>query len=60
MGYIPNKVQKAEKRMEVSPYDTEAWSVLVRDSQVSIDCSEQAEDQVHHNPPFSHSMGIIK
>ena len=34
VGYIPDKVTKAEKRIEASQYDTEAWSVLIRDAQV--------------------------
>jgi len=34
MGYIPNKLVKAEKRITAYPYDTEAWSALIRDAQV--------------------------
>lgn len=33
-GFIADKVKKAEKRVEVSPHDTEAWSVLIRDAQI--------------------------
>ncbi|CAH1799459.1 unnamed protein product [Owenia fusiformis] len=33
IGYIPNKLYKAEKRLEQFPYDTESWSVLIRDAQ---------------------------
>ncbi|KAI0232191.1 Cleavage stimulation factor subunit 3 [Lamellibrachia satsuma] len=33
MGYIPNKLVKAEKRIAAYPYDTEAWSALIRDAQ---------------------------
>ena len=33
VGYIPDKVLKAERRTAGSPYDTEAWSVLIRDAQ---------------------------
>ena len=34
VGYIPDKVVKGEKRITAHPYDTEAWSVLIRDAQV--------------------------
>ncbi|XP_076467376.1 cleavage stimulation factor subunit 3-like [Babylonia areolata] len=33
-GYIADKIVKAEKRIKASPYDTEAWSVLIRDAQM--------------------------
>ncbi|ELT99142.1 hypothetical protein CAPTEDRAFT_164574 [Capitella teleta] len=33
VGYIPDKVVKAEKRITDHPYDLEAWSVLIRDAQ---------------------------
>ena len=33
-GFIADKVKKAEKRIEASPFDTEAWSILIRDAQV--------------------------
>lgn len=33
-GFIADKVKKAEKRVDVSPHDTEAWSVLIRDAQI--------------------------
>ncbi|KAL5010433.1 hypothetical protein ScPMuIL_012738 [Solemya velum] len=33
-GYIPDKLKKAEKRIDAHPYDTEAWSVLIRDCQL--------------------------
>lgn len=36
MGYIPDKVVKAERRIATFPYDTEAWSVLIRDAQVKL------------------------
>ncbi|XP_070535055.1 cleavage stimulation factor subunit 3-like [Ptychodera flava] len=32
-NYVPEKVKKAEKRIESHPYDTEAWSVLIREAQ---------------------------
>ena len=40
MGYIPNKLVKAEKRITVYPYDTEAWSALIRDAQVMFQLSQ--------------------
>ncbi|KAK7107878.1 cleavage stimulation factor subunit 3-like [Littorina saxatilis] len=33
-GYIADKIVKAEKRIKAYPYDTEAWSVLIRDAQM--------------------------
>ena len=36
MGYVPDKLKKAEKRIRAQSYDTEAWSVLIRDSQVFV------------------------
>ncbi|CAG5134130.1 unnamed protein product [Candidula unifasciata] len=33
-GYIADKTVKAEKRIQVYPYDTEAWSILIRDAQI--------------------------
>ncbi|WAR09068.1 CSTF3-like protein [Mya arenaria] len=39
-GFIADKIKKAEKRVEVSPHDTEAWSVLIRDAQLRT--TEQA------------------
>uniref|UniRef100_A0A0B7AKE1 Suppressor of forked domain-containing protein n=1 Tax=Arion vulgaris TaxID=1028688 RepID=A0A0B7AKE1_9EUPU len=33
-GYIADKIVKAEKRIQVYPYDTEAWSILIRDAQI--------------------------
>lgn len=36
IGYIPDKVKKAEKRISAYPYDTEAWSVLIRDAQMKM------------------------
>jgi hypothetical protein len=36
-GFIADKVKKAEKRVDVSPHDTEAWSVLIRDAQVCFE-----------------------
>ena len=35
MQRLPDKVVKASKRIEAYPYDTEAWSVLTREAQVS-------------------------
>lgn len=32
-GYIPDKVKKAEKKLEIDPYDTDAWSILIKDAQ---------------------------
>ncbi|KAK7478906.1 hypothetical protein BaRGS_00029887 [Batillaria attramentaria] len=34
VGYIADKIVKAEKRIQAYPYDTEAWSVLIRDAQM--------------------------
>lgn len=34
MGYIPDKVVKAERRIASASTDTEAWSVLIRDAQM--------------------------
>ncbi|KAI8772672.1 cleavage stimulation factor subunit 3-like [Biomphalaria glabrata] len=33
-GYIADKLVKAEKRIQAYPYDTEAWSILIRDAQI--------------------------
>jgi len=33
-GYIADKLVKAEKRIQAFPYDTEAWSILIRDAQI--------------------------
>ncbi|GFS18001.1 cleavage stimulation factor subunit 3 [Elysia marginata] len=33
-GYIPDKIVKAEKRIQAYPFDTEAWSILIRDAQL--------------------------
>ncbi|XP_064627330.1 cleavage stimulation factor subunit 3-like [Lineus longissimus] len=33
-AFVPDKVRKADKRIEDHPYDTEAWSVLIRDAQM--------------------------
>ncbi|RUS90701.1 hypothetical protein EGW08_001505 [Elysia chlorotica] len=33
-GYIPDKIVKAEKRIQAYPFDTEAWSILIRDAQM--------------------------
>ena len=35
-GYIADKIKKAEKRIQAYPFDTEAWSILIRDAQVNI------------------------
>lgn len=32
-GYIPDKVKKAEARLEEDNFDTDAWNVLIRDAQ---------------------------
>lgn len=32
--YIPEKVKKAEKKLEENPYDLDAWSILIREAQV--------------------------
>ena len=34
-GYVPDKLFKAHKRVAAYCYDIEAWSVLIRDAQVS-------------------------
>uniref|UniRef100_A0A8C2DKR8 Cleavage stimulation factor subunit 3 n=1 Tax=Cyprinus carpio TaxID=7962 RepID=A0A8C2DKR8_CYPCA len=31
--YIPEKVKKAEKKLEENPYDLDAWSILIREAQ---------------------------
>ena len=36
MGYIADKFVKAERRIALDPYDTEAWSVIIRQAQVSF------------------------
>ncbi|XP_005107016.1 cleavage stimulation factor subunit 3 [Aplysia californica] len=33
-GYIADKLVKAEKRIQAFPFDTEAWSILIRDAQI--------------------------
>ncbi|CAD5125909.1 DgyrCDS14091 [Dimorphilus gyrociliatus] len=33
VGYIADKTVKAERRLGTSPYDVDAWNVLVRDAQ---------------------------
>lgn len=32
--YVPEKVKKAEKKLEENPYDLDAWSILIREAQV--------------------------
>ncbi len=32
--YIPEKVKKAEKKLEENPSDLDAWSILIREAQV--------------------------
>ncbi|KAM9301720.1 cleavage stimulation factor subunit 3-like [Gastrophryne carolinensis] len=32
--YVPEKVKKAEKKLEDNPYDLDAWSILIREAQV--------------------------
>lgn len=32
-NFVPDKLMRAEKRIAASPYDTEAWSILIRDAQ---------------------------
>ena len=39
-GYVPDKLFKAHKRVAAYSYDIEAWSVLIRDAQVSSIISE--------------------
>jgi len=34
-GFKPEKIIKAERRITEYPCDTEAWSVLIRDAQVT-------------------------
>ena len=34
VGYIPDKLVKAERRIATNPYDTEAWSAIIRNAQV--------------------------
>ncbi|XP_049570178.1 cleavage stimulation factor subunit 3 isoform X4 [Orcinus orca] len=31
--YVPEKVKKAEKKLEENPYDLDAWSILIREAQ---------------------------
>uniref|UniRef100_A0A1B8XWA9 Uncharacterized protein n=1 Tax=Xenopus tropicalis TaxID=8364 RepID=A0A1B8XWA9_XENTR len=31
--YAPEKVKKAEKKLEDNPYDLDAWSILIREAQ---------------------------
>ncbi|KAG8541024.1 hypothetical protein GDO81_029857 [Engystomops pustulosus] len=31
--YVPEKVKKAEKKLEDNPYDLDAWSILIREAQ---------------------------
>ncbi|XP_051824428.1 cleavage stimulation factor subunit 3-like [Antechinus flavipes] len=31
--YVPEKVKKAEKKLEENPYDLSAWSILIREAQ---------------------------
>lgn len=46
-GYIPDKLKKAEKRIEAHPYDTEAWSVLIRDAQMkTIEVARQVYERL--------------
>ncbi|XP_055940749.1 cleavage stimulation factor subunit 3-like isoform X2 [Argiope bruennichi] len=33
LGFINDRIKKAEKRLEQNPYDVEAWSIIVRDAQ---------------------------
>uniref|UniRef100_T1J5R7 Cleavage stimulation factor subunit 3 n=1 Tax=Strigamia maritima TaxID=126957 RepID=T1J5R7_STRMM len=32
-SYLPDKLKKAEKRLEENPYDVDAWSMIIRDAQ---------------------------
>ncbi|XP_041351773.1 cleavage stimulation factor subunit 3-like [Gigantopelta aegis] len=34
VGYIADKLVKAERRIAACPWDTEAWSILIRDAQM--------------------------
>uniref|UniRef100_A0A8C1HGW0 Cleavage stimulation factor subunit 3 n=1 Tax=Cyprinus carpio carpio TaxID=630221 RepID=A0A8C1HGW0_CYPCA len=36
--YIPEKVKKAEKKLEENPYDLDAWSILIREAQLFQRC----------------------
>lgn len=36
LGFINDRIKKAEKRLEQNPYDVEAWSIIVRDAQVKF------------------------
>lgn len=33
-GFIPEKVKKAQKKMDAFPYDVDAWGILLREAQV--------------------------
>ncbi|GFV83278.1 cleavage stimulation factor subunit 3 [Trichonephila clavipes] len=33
LGFINDRIKKAEKRLEQNSYDVEAWSIIVRDAQ---------------------------
>lgn len=33
LGFINDRIKKAEKRLDQNPYDVEAWSIIVRDAQ---------------------------
>lgn len=47
IGYIPDKLKKADKRIEAFPYDTEAWSVLIRDAQMKpIEIARQVYERL--------------
>ncbi|XP_077999834.1 cleavage stimulation factor subunit 3-like [Glandiceps talaboti] len=46
-NYVPEKVKKAEKRIDSHPYDTEAWSVLIREAQIqSVDKARKVYERL--------------
>ncbi|XP_075693890.1 cleavage stimulation factor subunit 3 isoform X2 [Rhinoderma darwinii] len=41
--YVPEKVKKAEKKLEDNPYDLDAWSILIREAQVKAKNYDKVE-----------------
>ncbi|XP_077568730.1 cleavage stimulation factor subunit 3 isoform X3 [Stigmatopora nigra] len=41
--YVPEKVKKAEKKLEENPYDLDAWSILIREAQVKAKNYDKVE-----------------
>uniref|UniRef100_A0A8C2C684 Cleavage stimulation factor subunit 3 n=1 Tax=Cyprinus carpio TaxID=7962 RepID=A0A8C2C684_CYPCA len=41
--YIPEKVKKAEKKLEENPYDLDAWSILIREAQIKAKNYDKVE-----------------